>query len=885
MDSRISYKYLTGEKKFDPESAQNAALVCAREGAVLLINKNGALPLNKGGKVAFFGRMQKHYLVSGTGSGGRVHAPFITNIFDSLKALGVTLDEATEKFYEDFVAANPYDVAGGWTHPASQAEPLLEEEFVRSASGRCETALFVITRTAGEDRDLKPGRGEYMLSQTELDDLTLVRRHFKKLVVLLNVSGIIDFSEIVSVSPDSLLVLWNGGMMGGRAAAELLTGIVSPSGKLPDTAAVRRESYPACGNFGATGRNIYAEDIYVGYRYFSTFARDEVIFPFGFGLSYTNFEISAASFVNDGTRVVIELDVRNAGNSAGKEAVQCYVSQPQGRLGKPERVLAAFCKTKLLSPGEAQRVRMTVECGDIASYDDENCVWILEKGEYVFRIGDSLNDILTAGIFTLENDMIVKECESALAPVVPFERLVNNRGEKAYSPVPTRKTRAEAIPAELKTNRTEPVYFDDVADGKASLSDFVAGLSDEELCCIVKGEGMSSPKVTPGTAAAFVGVTKALRSRGLPVLCCTDGPSGIRMVSDAKCTSFPSATCLAAGFDPESVENAYKYCGAELASYCVDILLGPGTNIHRDPLCGRNFEYFSEDPLLAGRMAAAVCRGLDSAGVSGCVKHFMANNQECDRHGADSVMSERAVREIYSKPFAICAHESGVRSLMTSYNPVNGNWAASNYELVTRVLRNDIGFEGVVMTDWWARVDDGSGSFCTTLLSGMVHAGNDVYMVTSDSAAHEDDLRESLANGTLKRSELQACAYRLCAFALDSLSYRAQRSGYGVRDLRAECAGKTPEKVVEAADGRAVYVSPSARRAVVKINYKSVTSALTQTDILLRVNDKNAGSLTVGGTGGEVREDYREFSLAAGENRLRFKSPSPDVCVISAEIY
>ncbi len=890
MDPNVSYEYLTGKRAYRAEDAQKAALRAAEEGIVLLKNENGALPLAKGEKNAFFGGMQKRYMLLGTGSGGRVSPPFTTNIFDSLKTLGICPDGEVEAFYDAFVAENPYDPGNGWTHPASQKEPVLEEGFVASAASRCETALFVLTRTAGEDRDLKPERGEYMLSETELETLKLLRKHFKKLVVLLNVSGIIDCSEILSVSPDSLLLLWTGGMMGGLAAARVLAGRVSPCGKLPDTLARSRADYPAYGNWGAAGRNIYKEDIYVGYRYFSTFAPETVLFPFGFGLSYTRFSVECLNAVYENGEVRLEVKVRNAGDAPGREVVQCYVEAPQGLLGKPARVLAAFAKTPLLAPGGECLLRLDFGDAVFASFDDTDPNgngrnWVLEAGEYTVYCGSDVQSAKEVLRFRIDGDEVCEYGESALAPVTPFEKLVNDHGKKAYRPVCLRLEADEYIPEELPRPARSGITFDEAADGAATLEDFVAQLSDEELITIVRAEGMSSPKVTPGTAAAFVGTTARLRARGLPVLCCTDGPSGLRMVSDAKCTAYPSATCLASTWDTALVEEAYELCGAELATYCVDILLGPGTNIHRDPLCGRNFEYFSEDPLLSGKMAAAVCRGLDNSGVSGAVKHFMANNQETDRHGADSVISERAIREIYSKPFAICVAESGVRSVMTSYNPVNGRWAASNYDLTVRLLRNAFGFDGFVMTDWWARVSNDDGTPGTTNLAAMVHAGNDIYMVCPDALTREDNLASSLAEGCLARAELQRAAFNLCAFALRSLSYRALRGGHGMRDLRAECEGRTPVSVCETSGSAAVLDSPNARRAVVKINYVSGTPALTQTNIDVILNDKNAGSLLVGGTGGKTECDYREISLSAGENRFAFRSESSEAKVLSLEIY
>ncbi|MBO4452603.1 MAG: glycoside hydrolase family 3 protein [Clostridia bacterium] len=889
MNSEIAFEYLSGKRTFDTESAYAAALKCAEDGIVLLEN-NGVLPLDKTEKFAFFGRMQKHYLMLGTGSGGRVDAPFVTNIFDSLVSLGFIPDKEVEAFYDGFVEKNPYDLGNGWSHPASQKEPLISEDLAASASERCTTALFVLTRTAGEDRDLGSGRGEFMLTETEVEDLKILRKYFKKLVVMVNACGVIDFSEIVSVDPDGLLMLWTGGMMGGLAAARVLTGEAEPSGRLPDTVARERSDYPAYGNFGAPGRNIYKEDIYVGYRYFSTFAPEKVIYPFGYGLSYTSFEMRFVSAVREEGVTTLVSEVTNTGSRPGRTVLQCYVRAPQGVLGKPERALCGFKKTGVILPGASETVTLTFGDKCVSSFDDtdphgDGRNWIMERGRYEFFLGSDSVSALPVWSFDLEEDEYTEYCESALAPVEPFDRLVNNNGVPAYRPVNLRLEKEDYIPEELERPSRTDITFDEVADGKATPEDFVAQLSDEELICLVRAEGMSSPKVTPGTAAAFVGVTEKLRSRGLPILCCTDGPSGIRMVSDAQCVAYPGATCLAATWDTEAVEKAYEYCGAELATYRVDILLGPGTNIHRDPLCGRNFEYFSEDPLLSGKFAAAVCRGLDNSGVSGAVKHFMANNQETDRHGADSVISERAIREIYGRPFEICVNESGVRSVMTSYNPVNGRWAASNYDLTIGLLRMNYGFDGFVMTDWWANVSGDDGKACKTNLAAMVHAGNDIYMVCPDSAAREDNLASALAEGSLARGELQRSAIDLCAFALESLSYRAERAGFGRRDLKAECDGAEPKAALEAVDGKCVYNSASAGKAIIKVAFVSYTPELTQTSVKLNVNTKNTAGFIIGGTSGNTVYDHREISLVKGDNEFVFTSENPDARALSVEIY
>ena len=890
MNTKSAFEYLSGKKQFDVSLAREYALRGAEEGIVLLENKNKTLPLKSNENVAFFGRMQKKYLILGTGSGGRVYAREEHNLFDSLAENGIKLDGKVEEFYDSFVAENPYDRANGWTHPMSQVEPLLDEAFVIDAASRNEHALIVFTREAGECLDLSAERGGYYLTETELANLKLLRKHFKRLTVLLNVVGVIDVKEINEIAPDAILLLWTGGMMGAVAAANVLVGKVNPSGRLPDTMAVSRSAYPSSTCWGDPKENEYREDIFVGYRYFNTFAPSDIIYPFGYGLSYTEFEHFFIDIHRKEGKTVIRAVVSNVGTVDGSEVLQCYVAAPDGNLGKPKRVLAAFQKTPVLKAGESCTVSLEFSDYSISSYDDSGVsgnkyCYILEKGEYTVELGSNSIDCVEAISFTVNEDIITKSVTSALAPVKPFDRMVNKCGIKTYEPAPLKMPLDEPIPDEIKQIAKDGITLDDVFEGRITAEELVARFSDADLIHCVRAEGMASPKVTPGTAAAFVGITPSLKSLGLPALCCTDGPSGIRITGGGRFVAYPAATCLAASFNTQLVTEMYEQCGNELASIGVDILLGPGTNIHRDPLCGRNFEYYSEDPLLAGKMAAAVCVGLDNAGVSGAVKHFMANSQENNRHASDSVLSERAIREIYAKPFEICVNESNVRSVMTSYNLVNGRWAASNYDLTTRLLRNDFGFDGFVMTDWWANVSGKNGEECKTALSGMVHAQNDIYMVSPDAVAREDDLFESLENGTLKRADLQRCCVNLVKYALVSLSYEAQRNGYGARDLKSEVEGKSPVARIEVENGKAVYSSGYSRRMILRVEFVSTTEALTQTNVMLNVTTKNAGGFIVGGTNGEIFADYREIGLSEGNNEFVFTSENDQCKAIAIELY
>ena len=886
MNTDIAFEYLTGKKRFDAEAAFDYSLRGAEDGIVLLENKNRTLPLTPESKAAFFGRMQKRYVMLGSGSGGRVVPLVTTNIFDSLSELGLSLDKEVEKFYDDYVEKHPYDDAGGWIHPECQQEPILDEQFVSSAAERNENALFVLTRMAGEDKDMSYARGGYLLTEAELCNLKLIRKYFRKVTVLLNVSGIIDISEINSVEPDAVLMLWTGGMLGGKAAARVIMGLTNPSGRLPDTMAVSRAAYPAYENCGKPAQAIYAEDIYVGYRHFHTFAPNDIVYPFGYGLSYTEFDCFFIDIHRVDGKTRIRAVVSNLGSVAGMEVLQCYIKQPCGKLGKPKRVLAAFAKTPLLQGGESCTIDLYFDDYSISSYDDSGITgnkycYVLEQGEYIVELGRNSRDCFEACSFTVNNDIVTKSVQSALAPITPFERVVNRSGVKTTEPAPLRIEKAEPIPATIKQVEKDGLTLDDVYEGRATVDELIARLSDLDLIHIVRAEGMASLKVTPGTAAAFVGVTPSLKALKLPTLCCTDGPSGIRIMGDVKCVAYPAATCLAATWDTDLLEQTYFSCGCELASFNVDILLGPGTNIHRDVLCGRNFEYFSEDPLLSGKMAAAVCRGLDKAGVSGAVKHFMANNQEVDRHGVNAVLSERAVREIYARPFEICVRESGVRSVMTAYNPVNNRWCASNYDLTVRLLRNDFGFDGFVMTDWWARVSAEDGSASVTNLKAMAHAQNDVYMVCPDAVLREDNLASSLADGTLTRGELQECARNLINFSLISLSYRAQREGFGKRDLKSEIEGKTPIIALGVKNGSVVINSDNTKKAIIRVSFVSDTPTLTQTNVGLSISTKNAGGFIVGGTEGKTVTDLRAVALNEGENEFVFTSET-ELCRVTA---
>lgn len=745
----------------------------AVSGGIVMLKNDGALPLKQGGTAAVFGRIQLHYYKSGTGSGGMVNVSKVIGITDGLLDAGYKLDEQLLTAYREWDEQNPFDHGEGWGgEPWSQKEMPLTDELVGGAASRADAAIVIIGRTAGEEMDNKLEKGAFLLSDLEEDMLRRVTSAFDKTVVLLNTGGLIDMSFMDRYPVSAVMYVWQGGMVGGAGTAAVLTGEVSPSGKLPDTIAYEISDYPSDKFFGSGDMDCYGEDIYVGYRYFETFAKDRVRFPFGFGMSYTSFDLTASDFKLDGDKVTGSVNVKNAGSTPGREVVQIYCSAPQGKLGKPARVLCGFDKTRSLQPGESQTLCFEIPLESVASYDDSGVTghksaWILEQGGYVFYAGADVRSASEAYSLTLP-ETVVRQCKSALGPLTAFKRMVNSSGKPEFEDVPLT---GEAfphdhakLPAEIPQTGDRGIRLADVVNGKNTLEEFTAQLTDYDLSCIIRGEGMGSPKVTAGTAAAFGGVSDTLTALGIPCACCDDGPSGMRLDCGTKAFSLPNGTLLASTFDRPLMTELFTFMGLEMHTNQVDCLLGPGMNIHRHPLNGRNFEYFSEDPYLTGEMASAELAGLHSTGAEGTIKHFCGNNRETRRHFLDSVISERALREIYLRGFENAVKKGGAKSVMTTYGQVNGVWTAGNYGLVTGILRDDWGFDGFTMTDWWANINRRGKAPDKSDFAAMAMAQNDVYMVTADGAACNDNTLDSLNSGELTRGELQRNAMNILRF-------------------------------------------------------------------------------------------------------------------------
>lgn len=702
-----------GEKKTVTPGMPELLRRAAADGAVMLEN-NGILPLKGGTRVALFGitGYESHYV--GYGSGGDVNRPYAVSFADGIKNCDrLTLDPTIESIYREWNKKNPIN-NGFWGHwPFYFPEMPLDNTTVENARNKNEVAVAVIGRAAGESRDCKLQKGSYYLADDEIAMLDALAEEFDDIVILLNIGGIFDMSWIEKYKKviGAILIVWLGGMEGGNAAADLLCGKAYPSGRLTDTIAKRYENYPSSANFGGKDFNEYKEDIYVGYRYFETFAKSKVLYPFGYGLGYTEFEISANTVEKSNDKFIFNVSVKNIGNTIGREVVQLYLSKPCGKLGNPEKILVAFVKTAELKSGESETIELIVETNQLASYDESKSAYIIESGKYEFFLGKSIRE--NEAVFTFEQaeDEIDCQCVQASAPIENLEvmsayeyngkRIIKNRKARTKE-YDLGKRILENLPEEIPQTGDKGFKLADVKSGKITMEQFVAQLSNNELEAISRGDYvMNSPLGAKGNAGAFGGVLQSLRAKGIKPVITTDGPSGIRL--SACCSLLPIGTLLACSFDPQLVEKVYSAVADEMFAKGSDVLLAPGMNIHRNPLCGRNFEYYSEDPYLTGKIAAAAVKGIQSHGASACPKHFACNNQEFRRNMNDSRLSERALREIYLKGFEICVREARPKNIMTSYNRINSVYGHYNYELCTAILRNEWGYKGNVITDWWMK--------------------------------------------------------------------------------------------------------------------------------------------------------------------------------------
>ncbi len=894
--------------KLDLERYAVLARQATAEGCVLLENEGQVLPLREGERVAVFGRMAFHYYKSGLGSGGLVNTRYVVGILDALKdCKEIRLDEKLMGIYEDWIRENPFDEGQGWGRvPWCQKEMEVTDEMLGCARDN-DVSLVIIGRTAGEDQDNNAGPGSYCLTETEEDMIRRVCQASKRTVVVLNVGNIIDMSWVKKYHPQAVLYAWQGGQEGGNGVVDVLTGKVCACGKLTDTIAERIEDYPSTENFGDQFKNYYKEDIYVGYRYFETFAKDKVLYPFGYGLSYTGFGIKAEILKDTEEELTVAAEVVNTGAVKGKEVVQVYAKVPQGKLGNPARRLIGFAKTGELKPGEKEEVVIVIPKYDLTSYDDSGVTghkscYVLEEGIYEIFVGSDVRSAESAGCYE-EKFRVVEKLQEAYAPVEKFSRMKavlmpDGSYQAVTEEVPVRtvdpqERRKQNLPETLAYTGDKGYKLVDVLDGKVSMENFVAQIREEDLIAMFRGEGMCSPKVTPGTAAAFGGVTESMKALGIPVGCCADGPSGIRMDCGTKAFSLPNGTALGCTFNTELVGDLYEMTGKELRLNKIDSLLGPGMNIHRNPLNGRNFEYISEDPLLTGRICAAQVKAMAKSGIGSTIKHFCSNNQEVGRSTSDSVMSERCLREIYLKGFEMAVREGGARSVMTTYGSVNGLWTAGSYDLCTTILRKEWGFEGIVMTDWWAKSNYEGHQAEVSVKAPMIAAQNDIYMVVSDAKANpeKDDVEEMLRAGKLTLGELQRNAANILGFLLKSPSILLLTDRICAEELEAMNTKEADD--VDAGDLIAITSDPETQEMVVdgsllhpakgntdilavtndymgeftvKIVLRSELGELAQLPISVFMDNIHKMTVSVQGTNGKWVEESRPFDMSFGHN-------------------
>lgn len=757
----------------------------AAQGAVLLENR--VLPLAEGTRVSVFGRIQLDYFYTGYGSGGDVNYPYSVSLLEGLRGCdALCVNEELAAVYESWVVSHPADhgVWGMW--PRCHPEMPVDDALVTRARAVSDQAVIVLGRSSGEDRENLLEPGSYYLTEEEKQLLKTVTTQFPDAVLILNTGCIIDFSFLQDYSFGAVLLPWQGGMESGNAVADILCGKTNPSGRLTATVAKTYADYPSADHFGNREYNEYWEDIYVGYRWFETFDQDKVLYPFGYGLSYTQFSLETEQ---TGEKT-FQVTVTNTGHRPGREAVMLYVRKPCGVLGNPARELMAFGKTGELAPGEHQTLTLTATNYQLSSYDDSGLTgnrscYVLQAGEYRFFVGNDIRQAAYAGSYVAEQTQIIKRLRETCAPAAAFpitaaeETGGTYRRIRRQSPMKTTDLKQmilSDLPEAIPQTGDKGYKLKDVKEGRVTLDAFVAQLDKIELEAITRGGyTMDHPLGAKGNAGIFGGVTESLRKKGVGVITTSDGPSGIRLYDS--CSLIPIGMLLASTFDIALVENLMTEVGKEMKSRGSDVLLAPGMNIQRNVLCGRNFEYFSEDPYVSGRMAAAAVRGIQSQGVSACPKHFACNNQETNRLHNNSILSERALREIYLRGFEICVKQSAPKNIMTSYNKINGVWGHYQYELVQRILRGEWGYRGNVVTDWWMRYAPSPEFPKLTGNAYRVRSGVDVLM--PGARTYPDKRRRH--DGTLLATygkqdgitlgEMQRCAKNVlrCAMDLDKV--------------------------------------------------------------------------------------------------------------------
>ena len=794
---------------------------------IVLMENDGTLPLKSRGKLALYGNGARQTVKGGTGSGD-VYTRSSVNIEQGLENAGFSvttkswLTRQTEKHkadrekYSEWVksCAREKDLTEffvSFSYPFLESAPveITKEDITVSDT---DTAVYVIARVSGEGADRKCERGDYLLYDEEKSQLEMLCRTYEKVIVVLNVGGLIDMSEIKKISGVNAVVLMSQlGSVGGDALADVLTGKENPSGKLTDTWAKNYGDYPASETFSSNDGDVddeyYSEGIFVGYRYFDTFGV-KPLYPFGYGLSYTDFSIDTASVkVADG-KITVTVTVKNIGEKySGKEVVQVYYSAPKGKLSKPYQELAAFAKTKLLAPGKGESLKITFDVRDMASYCQDCSAWVLEKGNYILRVGNCSDNTKVAAVLELRETVRTEQLQNLFKDTEPMwernppaerDTIINTPAVRISISADQISTKQIVYTGERKeytTDKKEMLTVSDIKSGRCTVEELTAQLTVEEMAelCVGTlriGDGSvvgNASYTVPGAAGDTSGIL--MESRGIKNLILADGPAGLRLqpvfktTKDGKllpggggygegsfeefsteyteensdtwyqyCTAVPIGWALAQSWNIPLLEEIGSMVGAEMEQFGVDLWLAPAMNIHRDPLCGRNFEYYSEDPLISGKAAAAITNGVQKhPGKGTTIKHFAANNQENNRYFSNSHISERAIREIYIKGFEIAVKESQPLSIMTSYNLLNGTHTANSYDLLQSAARDEWGFRGVVMTDWFTSQDvpfitgPAKTKYYISASTGCIKAGNDLQM--PGGKKNVDDIIEAVKTG------------------------------------------------------------------------------------------------------------------------------------------
>lgn len=800
---------------FDYEKEHIGLLRDSLAECTLFLRQNGAFPLEAPGRIAAYGNGVRHTVKGGTGS-GEVNSRYSVNVEQGLKGAGFTITtgrwlDAFDQVEQDAQKAFVKEIKERAKKKHTMAilegmgAVMPQPEYDLPLDGEGDTAIYVLSRISGEGNDREPIPGDIRLTDSEAKTILALDAKYEKFMLVLNVGGVVDLTPVKEVS--NILVLSQLGVETGSVLADILLGRANPSGKLTTTWA-SWEDYCREGEFGDINDTRYKEGIYVGYRYFDTVGK-KPLFPFGYGLSYTSFDIAVTGAAAEGDTIRIKAAVSNTGARAGREVVQVYVSAPAGRLDKPYQDLAAFSKTDLLEPGASQELTISFSLRDCASYDAQKESYVLEAGSYVVRVGDSSDHTQPAALVDLDGEAVVTKAGNCLGET-DFEDWKPSGSEIAAAEELSDITRISVAAADIETVTVS-------YDQEREIDPRVKDLTVEELAYL--NVGAFNPKAGAlsviGNAATNVAgaageTTGILKEKGFPVLVMSDGPAGLRLAKefyrDEKgahgigssmvpesflpflpaparfimnliggsgkpkkgqkveyqyATAIPIGTAIAQSFNLPLAESYGSIVGDEMERFGVHLWLAPALNIHRDIRCGRNFEYYSEDPLISGKTAAAITRGVQRhPGCGTTIKHYAANNQEKNRYCNNSIVSERAMREIYLKGFGICVRESQPHALMTSYNLLNGVHTSEHRGLIEDILRCEYGFKGIVMTDWIVDMaQDKQSLHRMPIAAEIAKAGGDLVM--PGSKGDFDSIVKAAKSGELELRQLQINATRV----------------------------------------------------------------------------------------------------------------------------